>query len=47
MDAVINDSSAAELRREYYRKWRAQNPDKVKKYNSEYWRRKAAKREAQ
>lgn len=35
------DNRAVELRREYYKAWRAANPDKVKKANQNYWRRKA------
>jgi|LSQX01.1.fsa_nt_gb hypothetical protein len=35
------DELAKEARREYYRKWRAKNPDKVKKATERYWRRKA------
>lgn len=38
------DELAAEGRREYYRKWRAANKDKVKIHNSNYWKRKAEKR---
>ena len=26
----------------YYRKWRQDNPDKVRKYNQDYWERKAS-----
>lgn len=34
---------AATIRREYYRKWRAANKDKVRQHNENYWRRKAEK----
>lgn len=32
---------ARELCRAYQREWRAKNKDKVKKYNREYWQKKA------
>jgi len=32
---------AAEARREYHRKWRAENKDKVKKNATNFWLRKA------
>jgi len=35
------DELAAEERREYFRKWRAANKDKVAKHNANYWRKKA------
>ena len=35
---------AIELRREYYRKWRAANKDKVRRYNLAYWEKKAQER---
>jgi len=35
---------AKEERRAYFRKWRAENKDKVKKHNANYWRRRAEKR---
>jgi len=35
---------AAEERREYMKKWRAANKDKVSKHNREYWSRRAKKR---
>lgn len=36
---------ARELQREYLRRWRAKNKEKVRRYNQEYWKRKAAERE--
>ena len=39
MDAA---KQAREARNAYYRNWRAKNRDKVKKYNADYWARKAA-----
>lgn len=38
------EQRALELRREYLRKWRAANKDKVKKYNVTYWEKKAQER---
>ncbi|MBO6246907.1 MAG: hypothetical protein J6N55_11615 [Anaerovibrio sp.] len=38
------EQKALELRREYLRKWRAANKDKVKKYNATYWEKKAQER---
>lgn len=35
------DKAAAEARKEYFRKWRKNNRDKVKKYNENYWRKRA------
>ena len=36
--------AAAEERREYYRQWRKENRDKIKKYNANYWQRRAEKK---
>lgn len=38
------DTMALEMRREYLRKWRAANKDKVKRYNAAYWERKSQER---
>ncbi len=35
----IKDAIASE-RRTYYRNWRKNNPDKVKRHNENYWRKK-------
>lgn len=35
---------AADERREYMRKWRAANREKVKKHNADYWRRRAERK---
>ena len=46
----MNDAEkklAAEARNAYARKWRAANPDKVRKNNANYWLRKAGKEAAQ
>lgn len=40
MDNQIQDR-ALELRREYMRKWRKKNPDKVKTSQDRYWEKKA------
>jgi len=32
---------ARQKQREYLREWRRNNPDKVRKYNKSYWRRRA------
>ena len=34
---------AVELRRQYYREYRARNKDKVREWNAAYWQRKAQK----
>ena len=39
----IREAAAAE-RREYMRKWRAENRDKVRKHTDDYWMRRAEKR---
>ena len=38
------DILAREERREYYRKWRAEHRESVRKHNQEYWRRRAEQR---
>ena len=35
------EEMAIEARREYFRQWRAENKDKVRKHNQNYWRKKA------
>ncbi len=35
------DKAITEARREYFRKWRKNNPDKVRKHNESFWRKKA------
>ncbi|HFR4157432.1 hypothetical protein PDQ77_28560 [Bacillus cereus] len=39
--------SLKEARNAYLRKWRAENRDKVKKYNETYWQKKAKEMEEQ
>lgn len=45
MDKKLTDEQIKELarekQREYQREWRRNNPDKVRKYNQSYWRRRA------
>jgi len=43
MEQKQQDNAVAEVRREYYRQWRSKNPDRVKRYNEEYWKRRAEK----
>lgn len=38
------EEKAKEERREYYRQWRAKNPDKVRENNRRYWEKRAAKK---
>lgn len=35
------DDKAAEIRRDYYRQWRAANKERVKQHNQNYWKKKA------
>ncbi len=35
---------AREERRQYFKRWRKKNPDKVRENNRRYWKRRAAKR---
>ena len=32
---------AEEIRKEYFRKWRSENKDRIKKNAADYWKRKA------
>lgn len=41
MEIQSLSAPAAEVRKEYFREWRAKNKDKVKKHNQNYWERKA------
>ncbi len=38
------EERAREERREYFRQWRAKNPDKVRENNRRYWEKRAAKK---
>lgn len=42
---MVLDKRAAEARREYLQNWRKRNPEKVKRYNQEYWERRVRKEE--
>ena len=42
--AQIDDLIRAE-RLEYYKAWRAANPDKIKRHNQNYWRKRAERRQ--
>ena len=44
MDDKKLEAVAQEEKREYFRQWRKNNPDKVKKHNENYWRKRAEKR---
>ena len=41
MQVANIDERAKEMRRQYLREWRAKNPQKIRQYNENYWRRKA------
>lgn len=38
------DQMVLEEKRDYFRKWRAENRDKVKKYNEAYWEKKVTRK---
>ena len=42
MSKETMEAKAEEIRRAYYREWRAKNKDKVKAYNRNRWLKKAA-----
>jgi hypothetical protein len=44
MDDRKLEAAAREEKREYFRQWRRNNPDKVRKHNENYWRKRAEKR---
>lgn len=44
MDDKKLEAAIQEEKREYIRRWRKNNPDKVKKQNENYWRKRAEKR---
>jgi uncharacterized short protein YbdD (DUF466 family) len=47
VNSMVNkklEAVAQEEKREYFRQWRKNNPDKVKKHNENYWRKRAEKR---
>ena len=44
MDDKKLEAAIQEEKREYIRQWRKNNPDKVKRHNKNYWRKRAEKR---
>ena len=44
MAEMTLEERAKEERREYFRQWRAKNPDKVRENNRRYWERRAARK---
>lgn len=40
---VKKDISDVEARKEYYKKWREKNKDKIKKHNETFWKKQAEK----
>ena len=44
MDDKKLEAAAQEEKREYFRQWRKNNPDRVKKHNENYWRKRAEMR---
>lgn len=47
MSEMTLEERAREERREYFRRWRAKNPEKVRENNRRYWERRAAKKAAE
>lgn len=43
MNKKTLENAAKEERLRYFRQWRKNNPDKVKKHNRNYWEKKAMK----
>ena len=43
MSEIKNNEQTLKARREYYKKWRSNNKDKIKEYNKRYWEKKALK----
>ena len=44
MDEKALEQLSLEERREYFRKWRANNKDRVTKHNADYWKKRAEQR---
>lgn len=44
MAEMTLEERAREERREYFRQWRAKNPDKVRENNRRYWEKRALKK---
>lgn len=43
-EPIVLSEAALQARREYQKKWRKANPDKVREKNRRYWEKVAAKR---
>lgn len=43
MSEIKNNEQTLKVRREYYKKWRSNNKDKIKEYNKRYWEKKTLK----
>lgn len=43
MKSLNDDELAKFMQKEYFRNWRANNKDKIKEYNSKYWKKRAEK----
>ena len=41
----VSEDEIVKARREYYRNWRANNKDKVRQHNKNYWTKKAAEKQ--
>lgn len=41
MENTKNNEAVKNAQREYYKKWRAANKDKVRQYNQNYWKKRA------
>lgn len=41
------EEMANQERREYFKQWRAKNPDKVKQHNQTYWAKRALRKKAE
>ena len=45
-DEMKLSDEALKIKREYFRNWRKKNRDKVRKYNAEYWQKKALQKKS-
>lgn len=43
MENLNENEVARQMQREYFKNWRVNNKDKIKEYNSKYWKRRAKK----
>ena len=44
MTEIEMKQAIAEERRQYHKQWRDKNKDKIRKYNENYWKKKAIER---